>query len=118
MGSRKYKIQWKAHFEEKHNIFLESSEVLECIKYESVQTKKAANLLKGHAMVRAKKVFLAFGGIVSYWIGLKIVKVIVSTVNKVDAIVAQMVLLCFRDVVKRKIFATSKRLQSLVKFFY
>lgn len=47
MGSRKLKIQCKEFkkkivFEENHNLFIESFEVLEWVKYASVQTKKAA----------------------------------------------------------------------------
>lgn len=40
MASRKHGIQSKVHFEEEHIIFIESSEVVERVKYESVQPKR------------------------------------------------------------------------------
>lgn len=40
MASRKHGIQSKVHVEEEHIIFIESSEVVEQVKYESVQPKR------------------------------------------------------------------------------
>lgn len=67
MANRKHGTQSKTHFGENHHVFIESSEVMEWVKYENVQTKKAPNLLKGYTIVRQRIVFFVLGSIVRYY---------------------------------------------------